>query len=327
MDLAARSDLPLDGSLTFLDRMSEAIADLAERVEPAVVNIRVMRGVPHPHRSVMTEGGGSGAIFTPDGFVLTNAHVVAGAVAVKVLLSDGRSFFATVVGSDEATDLAVMRLQGDHLPYAPFGDSNTLRTGQLVIAIGNPFGFQRTVTAGIVSALGRTLHSENGRPMDGIVQTDAAINPGNSGGPLVNTRGEVIGINTAIIPGARGIGFAIPSNTATYVAGELMRQGRVVRGYLGIGGMTVDLPTRVVRALGLDGDRGVLVESVERDSPVDRAGLYPGDVLLSLDDRPVRSVDDLHHLLNERSVGRRMPLDVLRERQRVVLWVVPGEAA
>ncbi|MBM3464721.1 MAG: PDZ domain-containing protein [Armatimonadetes bacterium] len=309
----------------FLDAFSDAIAQVVEQVEPAVVNIRVTRALADRRGSHMSDGGGSGVIFTPDGFAVTNAHVVEGAVVARVILSDGRSFFASVVGSDPATDIAVLRVQGDDLPYARFGDSNLLRTGQFVVAIGNPFGFQRTVTAGIVSALGRSLRSESGRLMDGVVQTDAALNPGNSGGPLVSARGEIIGINTAVIRTAQGICFAIPSNTAVHISGELMRKGRVVRGYLGVAGMTVELPTRVVRAHSLETERGVLVESVVPRSPAQGAGVMAGDVLVGLDDSTVRSIDDVHRLMTAEIIGRRVALDVLREGQRVVLWVVPQE--
>jgi S1-C subfamily serine protease len=276
-------------------------------------------------RAGFVEGGGSGVIFAPDGFVLTNAHVVEGALALKVMLPDGRSYLASVVGSDVATDIAVLRIHGDGLPHARFGDSNKLRVGQFVMAIGNPLGFQRTVTAGIISALGRNLRSENGRLMDGIVQTDAALNPGNSGGPLVDTQGRVIGINTAVIAVAQGICFAIPCNTAIWVAGELMRRGKVVRGFLGFGGTTVDIPTRVVRHLELSGDRGVLIESVVEDSPIDKAGALPGDIMVSLDEKTVRSVDDLHRVLDERSVGREMLVVLLRDNSLVRRQVRPVE--
>jgi S1-C subfamily serine protease len=314
-------------SVDVLDHFSRAVTQLVERVEPAVVHIKVVHGFTPPHRRVHTiEGAGSGVVFTPDGFVLTNAHVVADSVAAKVIFSDGRSLLATVVGTDVATDLAVLRVQADGLAYARFGDSNRLAVGQYVIAIGNPFGFQRTVTAGIVSALGRTLRSENGRLMEGIVQTDAAINPGNSGGPLVSSSGDIIGINTAVIRGGQGICFAIPSNTATFVAAELMRNGRVRRGYLGLTGLTVELPRQLLREHALAWDRGLLVESVVPDSPVAASGLEVGDVLVAFDDQPIRSVDDLHRALGETSVGRRVTIDVLRDNERVVLWVVPGEA-
>ncbi|HEY4002762.1 MAG TPA: trypsin-like peptidase domain-containing protein [Candidatus Xenobia bacterium] len=309
-------------TLTVLDGLSDAIANVVEQVEPAVVNIK--SATPR-RRAGFVEGGGSGVIFAPDGFVLTNAHVVEGALALKVMLPDGRSYLASVVGSDVATDIAVLRIHGDGLPHARFGDSNKLRVGQFVMAIGNPLGFQRTVTAGIISALGRNLRSENGRLMDGIVQTDAALNPGNSGGPLVDTQGRVIGINTAVIAVAQGICFAIPCNTAIWVAGELMRRGKVVRGFLGFGGTTVDIPTRVVRHLELSGDRGVLIESVVEDSPIDKAGALPGDIMVSLDEKTVRSVDDLHRVLDERSVGREMLVVLLRDNSLVRRQVRPVE--
>lgn len=309
-----------------LDSFSDAIASIVDRVEPAVVNIKVVRGFAPSHGNTTVEGGGSGVVFTPDGFVLTNAHVMNGAVLAKVMLSDGRSYLASTIGTDAATDVAVLRVHADGLPYVPFGDSNALRVGQFVIAIGNPFGFQSTVTAGIVSALGRNLRSSNGRLMEGVVQTDAALNPGNSGGPLVNTRGQVIGINTAIIASAQGICFAIPVNTASYIATELMRRGRVVRGYLGLSGMTVDLPTRLVRALGLVQERGVLVQTVVADTPVARAGVEPGDVLLALGERPLRSVDDLHRSLGEETVGHPVDLHTLRGNRRRTVEVVPVEA-
>jgi S1-C subfamily serine protease len=271
-------------------------------------------------------GGGSGVLFTPDGFALTNSHVVHGATAVVVTLSDRRRLPAVVVGDDPGTDLAVVRVEESGLPAAQLGDSGALRIGQVVIAIGNPFGFQCSVTAGVVSALGRSLRTTSGRLIDNIIQTDAALNPGNSGGPLVNTAGQVVGINTAVILPAQGLCFAIPVNTATFVASRLIRDGRIVRGYLGIGGQTVPLPRSLLRRHGLKADSGVLVLTVEPDSPAARADLEPRDCILRFGDSPVPDVDTLHRLLTETAVGISTPLTVLRDGEAITRTVTPTEA-
>jgi len=301
-----------------LDPYSQAVTAAADKVGPAVVAIEVEDGRGR-------RGGGSGFIFTPDGFILTNSHVVHGALDVGVTLADGRRFEAARVGDDPHTDLAVVRILAPDLTVAPLGDSAALRVGQLVIAIGNPYGFQWTVTAGVVSALGRSLRTRSGRLIDDVVQTDAPLNPGNSGGPLVDSRGKVVGVNTAIILPAQGICLAIPSNTAQFVAGRLMRDGVIRRSQLGVAGQNVDLPRRVILAHQLKGSGGVLVAGVEPASPAERAGLREGDVIVGFADRPVEDIDDLHRLLTEDWVGRTATIEFLRKGQRVTLDVVPQE--
>lgn len=310
---------PSDGTL--LDAYSRAVVEAVERVAPAVVSLEVRRPGPGG-----PGGGGSGVLFTPDGFALTNSHVVHGATAAAATLSDGRRLPAAVVGDDPGTDLAVVRVEGGGLPAAQLGDSGGLRIGQVVVAIGNPFGFQCTVTAGVVSALGRSLRTTSGRLIDNIVQTDAALNPGNSGGPLVNTAGQVVGINTAVILPAQGLCFAIPVNTATFVATRLIRDGRIVRGYLGIGGQTVPLPRSLLRRHNLEAPSGVLVLTVEPDSPAARADLLPRDCILQFGDSPVPDVDTLHRLLTETAVGVPTPLALLRDGEVVTRSVTPTEA-
>jgi S1-C subfamily serine protease len=304
-----------------LDAYSRAVVQAVERVAPAVVSLEVRRAGGNG-----SAGGGSGVLFTPDGFALTNSHVVHGATAAAVTLSDGRRLPALVVGDDPGTDLAVVRVEGSGLPAAQLGDSGALRIGQVAIAIGNPFGFQCTVTAGVVSALGRSLRTTSGRLIDNIIQTDAALNPGNSGGPLVNSAGEVVGINTAVILPAQGLCFAIPVNTATFVAARLIRDGRIVRGYLGIGGQTVPLPRSLLRRRGLEAPSGVLVLTVEPDSPAALADLQPRDVILRLSDRSVPDVDALHRLLTEAAVGVPTPLTLLRDGEPLARTITPTEA-
>jgi len=271
-------------------------------------------------------GSGSGFLITPDGFILTNSHVVQGASKIAVTLSDGRRFDASLVGHDSGTDIAVIRISAPALVPAPLGDSEKIRVGQLAIAIGNPFGFQYSVTAGVVSALGRSLRSESGRLIDNVIQTDAALNPGNSGGPLVNSNGEVIGINTAVILPAQGLCFAVAVNTAKFIAGHLIMHGRIRRAYLGVGGQTVAIPRFVVRAQELKTESGVLVISIEKESPAAQAGLKDGDVIVGLGDSPVRSVDDLHKLLTEAHIGSRCELTLLRQSQKISLTVIAQEA-
>jgi S1-C subfamily serine protease len=269
------------------------------------------------------QGAGSGFIFTPDGFILTNSHVVHRSTQIQVTLSDGRHFRADLVGDDPDTDLAVVRIQTPNLVPAPLGDSQLVRVGQLVIAIGNPYRFQCSVTAGVISALGRSLRSESGRLIDNIVQTDAALNPGNSGGPLVNSRGEVIGVNTAVILPAQGLCFAIPINTAKYVAGLLIKDGKIRRGYIGVGGQNIPLPRRVARAYSLPNESGVLIISVEKNSPAQRAGLLEGDVIVGFDGRPIAGIDELHRVLTENQIGVRSRLTVIRRSEKVAIDVVP----
>jgi S1-C subfamily serine protease len=299
-----------------LDAYSRAVVDAAERVSPSVVNVEVGKGT-------RGRGGGSGFVFTPDGFVLTNSHVVHGASSIAVTLSDGTEAGATLVGDDPDTDLAVIRVDAPGLVPVSLGTSASLRPGQLAIAIGNPYGFQCTVTAGVVSALGRSLRSRSGRLIDNVIQTDAALNPGNSGGPLVTSRGDVIGVNTAAILPAQGICFAIAIDTATYVAGRLIRDGRIHRGTIGVAGQTVPLHRRVARYHGLEQQSGVLVASVDTGGPAARAGLRDGDVIVSYAGRAVTGIDDLHRYLAEEPIGGEADASVLRGTDRLSIRITP----
>lgn len=310
-----------------LDAYSEAVVRAAENVSPSVVFIEVGRGQRGSRAPRQAHASGSGFVFTPDGFILTNSHVVHGAERLAVTLSDGRRFDATIVGDDPGGDLAVVRISAGRLPVAALGDSDKLRVGQLAIAIGNPFGFQYSVTAGVISALGRSLRSESGRLIDNVLQTDAALNPGNSGGPLVNSRGEVVGVNTAVILPAQGLCFAVAINTAAFIAGQLIMHGRIRRAFLGVGGQNVAVPRFLVRAHKLREGGGVLVIGLERRSPAERAGIVEGDVIIGIDDAPVRSVDDLHKLLGESRIGAACRITLLRRAQKIDLTVVPEEVA
>jgi len=300
-----------------LDAYSRAVIGAAEAVGPAVLQIR--------HEDPRG-GAGSGVVFSSDGYVLTNSHVVGNAKKLIATFADGRSMGTTLVGNDPDTDLAVLRLDGEAPAFARLGSAKNLRVGQLVIAIGNPFGFQATVTAGVVSALGRTLRARTGRLIDSIIQTDAALNPGNSGGPLVTSTGEVIGINTAIIAAAQGICFAISANTVEFVASRLIREGRVRRAYIGLSGQNMMLPRRFQRYHGLDQDSGVRVDETVPDSAARAAGLISGDIVVAFDGEPVTSVDDLHRILVDDRVGRRAKITVLRHTERRELWITPAEA-
>jgi S1-C subfamily serine protease len=306
-----------------LDAYSRAVVGAADKVSPSVVNIEVWHGGQQGADEM--RGSGSGFIFAPDGFILTNSHVVQGAGRIEVSLLDGRRFRAERVGDDPGTDLAVIRIPASNLVAAPLGDSQRVRVGQLVVAIGNPYGFQYTVTSGVVSALGRSLRSLSGRLIDNVIQTDAALNPGNSGGPLVTSRGEVIGVNTAVISAAQGICFAIGSNTARFVVSSLLKYGRVRRSYIGVGGQNITIPRRAVRFHGLSAGTGVLIESVEADSPALRAGLRKGDIILGFGGTDIRDIDALHKLLTEETVGTAFPLVALRGAEKLYVNIIPDE--
>ena len=328
-DSAARSRDDRDREL--LDAYSAAVTDVVERVTPAVVHLEV--AIPTPARRNRTrqrEGppptsSGSGFVFAPDGFVLTNAHVVERATRIWATTADGSRCQAELVGADPDTDLAVVRVDGSGFTTAPFGDSSRLRPGQLVIAIGNPLGFESTVTAGIVSALGRTMRAQSGRSIDSVIQTDAALNPGNSGGPLVSSRGEVVGVNTAIIAGAHGICFAIPSSTAQLVIPQLIRDGRVRRAYIGVSGQSVQLSRRRVQVSHLTASSGVLVTELVEGGPADVAGLRVRDVILELDGSVVSGIDDLHRVLTQDAIARETTLSVLRNGGLTTLRITPAE--
>jgi S1-C subfamily serine protease len=320
---AARPPQP-EEDFELLDVYSRAVVSVVEMVGPTVVSLAAAsRRQDARGRGV---GAGSGVIIAPDGYVLTNSHVVHGAAALEATLTDGRSLEASVVGDDPTTDLAVIRLEASGLPAARLGRSASLRVGQLVIAIGNPLGFQSTVSAGVVSALGRSLRSRTGRLIDDIIQTDVALNPGNSGGPLVDSRGRVVGINTAIIAMAQGISFAIPVDTARWVVGELLAHGRVRRAYLGFAGQQRPLDRRLARRHGLQNSRCVEVVSVEPGGPAARGRLREGDFLVSVNGHPVGSVDDVHRLLISWPIGRPLVLGVLRGSARLELAVTPEES-
>lgn len=314
-----RSAAPDAGEAQIWDAYSRAVIGASETVGPAVVNVENFRSRNGRGR----QGSGSGFVFTPDGFVLTNSHVVRHARRIDVTLSDGGRARGELVGDDPDTDVAVVRLDRPAATVATLGDSKTLRVGQLVVAIGNPLGFQSTVTAGVVSALGRSLRATTGRLIEDVIQTDAALNPGNSGGPLVDARGQVIGINTAVILPAQGICFAVAINTAKTVAGQLMRFGRVRRGRLGIGGQNVRLGADNKRRHGLSQEVGVLVTSVEESGPADRADLLPGDIIVGFDDKPVSGVDDLHRYLIDERIGVTSVLTVVRGAELRKLEVTP----
>ena len=317
-----------------LDAYSQAVVQAVELVSPSVVTIergtREERGRERARRGRDAErergGHGSGFIFTPDGLVLTNSHVVHGARSLHVSLPDGRSMPAALIGEDPDTDLAVVRVPASDLPALKLGDSRAIRVGQLVIAIGNPLGFHATVTAGVVSARGRSLRSQSGRLMDDIIQTDAALNPGNSGGPLVNSRGEVIGVNTAVISGAQGLCFAIAANTAQFVVGRLIRDGRIRRSYVGVAGQDTPLARQFVRFYSLPASSGILVASIEPESPAAQSGLREGDVIIGFAGQPVEGIDQLHRLLGEERIGVPTPLTVIRRTEKVEITVTPAES-
>jgi len=322
---ATAAGSPPDDEL--LDVYSRAVVDAVRKVGPAVANIEVRQG----GRTAAGDdpgarGSGSGFVFTPDGFILTNSHVVHGAARIDVTLEGGRRFAAELVGDDPDTDLAVLRIDAAKLEPAALGDSQRLAVGQIAIALGNPYGFQASVTAGVVSALGRSLRSRSGRLIDNVIQTDAALNPGNSGGPLVTSRGEVVGVNTAMILPAQGLCFAIAINTAKFVAGRLIKEGRIRRSYIGVAGQDVPLLRRLVRYHGLTAGSGILVLSVEPGSPAEAADLRPGDIIVAYGDRATPAIDDLHRILTDALVGVPSRATVLRGAERIVRDIVPAES-
>lgn len=306
------------GERELLDAYSRTIASVVRRVAPSVVNIRILSGK-------RGSGGGSGFILSRDGFILTNSHVVEGAHELEVTLHDARTYPGQQIGADPETDLAIIRINGPDLQAARLADSSRIEVGQIAVAVGSPYGFQQTVTAGIVSALGRSMRSQSGRLMDEIIQTDAALNPGNSGGPLLNSAGEVIGVNTAVILPAQGICFAIASNTAKFVAGWLIKDGRIRRSSIGVAGQNVPLHPRVIRFHKLPNDRGVMVVEVEPASPAALAGLQPNDIIVGFEGQPITWVDDLHKRLVASAIGVPFPLMFLRGTEKLFCTVVPGE--
>jgi S1-C subfamily serine protease len=318
---------PVETDDSLLDAYSRAVTGAVDRVSPSLVNIEVQQAAGRTRAGEPRErrGGGSGFVFTPDGLILTNSHVVHDARRIDVTLSDGRRMPASAIGDDPASDLAVVRVDEPGLTAAALGDSQQLRVGQLVVALGSPYGFQSTVTAGVVSALGRSLRSYSGRLIDDVIQTDAALNPGNSGGPLVDSAGRVVGVNTATILPAQGICFAIGINTAKFVASRLLRDGRIRRSFIGVSAQTVPVHRRVVRFYDLAKESGALVLSVEENSPAKRAGLRDGDIIVALG-KPVAGVDDLHRLLADIRAGASCSLTVLRHTEKIELKIVPEEA-
>jgi S1-C subfamily serine protease len=327
---AGEQALPdIEGGTEILDAYSQAVTNVVAKISPAVVHIRVKKKARARRGTAPdeAEGSASGVIVAPDGYIVTNSHVVEGASTMEVSLADGTSYTAEIVGQDSATDLAVLRVLGSGLPTARLGDSDRLQVGQLAIAVGNPLGFQSTVTTGVISALGRSLRSRSGRLIENVIQTDAALNPGNSGGPLVDSRGLVVGINTAIIQFAQGICFAIPVNTVRWVVSLLIREGKVTRGYIGIAGQTVPLPVRVVRYFQLKQDKGVQVVDVTPNSPAHTAGLKEGDIIVSLDQDPIAGVSDIHRRLSRDVIGKSLEIGVLREwTTQLRMSIVPVES-
>jgi len=317
---------PPSNDLALLDEYSRTVVAAVERVAPAVVNIDIKQRIETRGGPREVGGNGSGFIIAPDGFVLTNSHVVHDTSSIAVNLSDGREYPGQLIGDDPDTDLAVIRVDAPQLTYVRLTDSENLRVGQIVIAIGNPLGFQASVTAGVISALGRSMHAQSGRLIDNIIQTDAALNPGNSGGPLVNSAGEVIGVNTAMIRPAQGICFAIASNTARFVAGWLIRDGKIRRSYIGVAGQNISIHRRVVRFYSLPVETGVLVVSVEKDSPAAKTGLRDGDIIVAFNDEPIGSIHELHRRLMADQIGRESRIVIIRHTEKLELPIIPRES-
>ena len=327
---ALRTTADSDGAL--LDTYSKTVSGVARQVSGAVVHLKVQKPENPQNRQRQTQNGngqntgsGSGFVISTDGFIVTNSHVVNGATHIEASLPDGRSFHARTVGDDPSTDIAVVKIDGENLMPTRFGDSNNLQVGQIAIAIGNPFGFQYSVTAGVVSALGRTLRTQTGRLIDDVIQTDAALNPGNSGGPLVDSFGQVIGVNTAVILTGQGLCFAVASNLAKLIVGKLILEGRVRRGMLGIGAQAVPLPTKWLNALEINTKGGIQVQGLESGGPADKAGLRAGDIIVQFEGKPVDSIDTLHKVLDEDSIGRSISLWVLRDGNLKSMTAVPAE--
>jgi len=313
--------------LDLLDAYSKTITGVVGSIAEAVVHIEVSKKVVdrRTRQERTADGSGSGFIISSDGFIVTNHHVIENAASIKVSLADGRKVNAELKGSDRSTDIAVLKIYENSLKALAFANSDQLQVGQIAIAIGNPLGLQHTVTAGVVSALGRTLRASDGRLIDDIIQTDASLNPGNSGGPLVNSLGQVIGVNTAMIPTAHGICFAVSSNLAAYVSGKLIMQGRVKRAYLGLAGQLVNLTERMIAANRLERKTGVYISEIEADAPVYNSELHRGDIIVGFNNHPVASVDDLHKQLNEQTIGQRVEVQVLRGGHKTTISVIPGE--
>jgi S1-C subfamily serine protease len=309
-----------------LDAYSRTVVSAVARVAPTVVNIDVKQRVSSRRGERELSGNGSGFVITPDGFILTNSHVVHDASAITVNMSDGREYSAQLTGDDPDTDLAVIRVDAPQLTHVRLADSENLRVGQLVIAIGNPLGFEASVTTGVISALGRSMHAQSGRLIDNVIQTDAALNPGNSGGPLVNSAGEVVGVNTAMIRPAQGICFAIASNTAKFVAGWLIKDGRIRRSYIGVAGQNVPIHRRIVRFYGLPLETAVLVVSVEKNSPAERAGLRHGDLIVAFIGQPIGTVHDLHRVLVGEQINVSANLTIIRHTEKLDVAILPAES-
>lgn len=317
-----------DSDEAILDAYSKTVTTAVDKVSPSVVSISIVPRVYDRRASSAKEGPvatGSGFIFTPDGFILTNSHVVNKSDKIEAVLSDGRRYAATLIGDDPHSDLAVIRINADDIVSTEFDDSSRIRVGQLAIAIGNPYGFECTVTTGVISALGRSLRSKTGRLIDNVIQTDAALNPGNSGGPLVNSGGKVIGVNTALIVPAQGICFAIGSNTAEFIAGRLIKDGRIKRGYIGVGGQNIILHRKTVLDNKLASSLGVLVAHIEAHSPASSIGLTVGDVIIGFNEHEIKNIDDLHRALTEEETEKKAILTIIRQNRKLNLDITPVE--